>query len=176
VTSHTTPPNRHAKRNSPDVNSLHESPATAPQAREGSERRSLAPSHKQALARGRSEAAIVNRYLLALGTTKRRGRPISKERMTTRVDAAHQQLAASTGLAKLLAAQELRDLEHALSEIRQRDPANLRSLEAAFVRVAARFSVRRGISYGAWREVGVPAAILQRAKIRRGTSQTRSAE
>jgi len=155
-----------------DVSASRGTPEPARRSRSGPERRSLAPSHKQALAQGRAESAIVNRYLLALGTTKRRGRPLSKERMTRRFDAAHRQLAASTGLAKLVAAQEIRDLKGALDELAQRDPQRLRSLEDAFVRVARRFSERRGISYEAWREVGVPAAILRRAKVARRANHT----
>ena len=40
-------------------------------------------------------------------------------------------------------------------------------LEAEFVVVAADSGARRGISYEAWREAGVAAAVLKRAGIRR---------
>jgi hypothetical protein len=39
-------------------------------------------------------------------------------------------------------------------------------LTSAFVEVARPFADERGISYGAWREAGVPVAVLQRANIR----------
>jgi len=44
----------------------------------------------------------------------------------------------------------------------------MKGLEAAFVKVAKPFCDKRGISYGAWREAGVPAAVLKRVGIARG--------
>jgi hypothetical protein len=44
-------------------------------------------------------------------------------------------------------------------------PALFDALEREFVYVAKSFSHRRGISYGAWLEVGVSAQVLQRADI-----------
>jgi hypothetical protein len=38
-------------------------------------------------------------------------------------------------------------------------------LEEAFVAVARSYGERHGISYAAWRELGVPAAVLRRAGI-----------
>ena len=39
------------------------------------------------------------------------------------------------------------------------------ALEREFVEVAKQFAQRRGISYDAWRDVGVPEAVLLRAGI-----------
>ena len=39
------------------------------------------------------------------------------------------------------------------------------ALEREFVTVAKRFAACRGISYEAWRDVGVPEHVLQRAEI-----------
>ena len=39
--------------------------------------------------------------------------------------------------------------------------------EEGFVEVAASFSERRGISYAAWREIGIAPAVLRRAGISR---------
>jgi hypothetical protein len=47
------------------------------------------------------------------------------------------------------------------------DEVDLGTIEDAFVKVAASYSARQGISYASWREVGVPAAVLKRAKISR---------
>lgn len=44
-------------------------------------------------------------------------------------------------------------------------PAVFAALEHEFVYVAKTFSRRRGISYDAWREVGVSALVLQRCDI-----------
>jgi hypothetical protein len=43
-------------------------------------------------------------------------------------------------------------------------------LEAGFVDCAAAYSARKGISYAAWREVGVPAATLKTAGVSRSRS------
>ena len=72
----------------------------------------------------------------------------------------------STGVAKVLAAQEVRDLRARLAETGG-DTTTAKTLEASFVKVARQFSVNRGISYAAWRDAGVPAAVLQRAGIAR---------
>jgi hypothetical protein len=45
---------------------------------------------------------------------------------------------------------------------------DLTALEEGFIAAAAAYGERKGISYAAWREVGVPAAILKRAGISRG--------
>jgi hypothetical protein len=44
---------------------------------------------------------------------------------------------------------------------------DLSSLEAEFVKVAQGYSDRQGISYAAWREVGVEASVLKKAGISR---------
>jgi hypothetical protein len=45
---------------------------------------------------------------------------------------------------------------------------DLSELERAFVAVARQYGERKGISYNAWREAGVDAAVLKRAGIGRG--------
>jgi hypothetical protein len=47
------------------------------------------------------------------------------------------------------------------------DAVDIEELEDAFVGIAASYSVRQGISYQSWREVGVPASVLARAGISR---------
>ena len=48
------------------------------------------------------------------------------------------------------------------------ETTDISELEDAFVEVAVSYSGRKGITYSAWREVGVPAATLKRAGISRG--------
>jgi hypothetical protein len=45
---------------------------------------------------------------------------------------------------------------------------DLDELAGEFIEVAANYSERHGISYAAWREAGVPAAVLRDAGIGRG--------
>jgi len=58
------------------------------------------------------------------------------------------------------------DLERALSA--PAETVDISELESAFADVAASYSGRKGITYSAWREVGVPAVVLKRAGISRG--------
>ena len=44
---------------------------------------------------------------------------------------------------------------------------DISALEDDFVRVAHSYSSRRGISYAAWREIGVDAAVLKKAGLTR---------
>ena len=47
---------------------------------------------------------------------------------------------------------------------------DLTALEKDFVKSAKSYSQRKGITYGAWREFGVPAEVLRKAGISRGSS------
>ena len=47
------------------------------------------------------------------------------------------------------------------------DGADLAGFETAFVEVAESFSDRQGISYAAWRTVGVAPTVLKRAGVSR---------
>ena len=50
------------------------------------------------------------------------------------------------------------------------DAPDLEGLEAGFVEYAKAYSERKGITYAAWREAGVPASILKDAGIKRTRS------
>ena len=56
-----------------------------------------------------------------------------------------------------------------LEAIEQASSIDLSALEASFVDHAAAYGGRRDISYAAWREIGVSAATLKAAGIRRST-------
>jgi hypothetical protein len=129
--------------------------------------RKLSASHKRALAEGRTMAATVNRYLAAVTTPGRRGRPVSEETLTLRLVDARARLKTEVGVNKVLAAQEVRDLQAKLARLGTDKAGDLKRLEAAFVKVAKQFSENRGVAYGAWRDAGVPAEVLKRAGIAR---------
>ena len=59
------------------------------------------------------------------------------------------------------------DLQAELEQL-QGGGVDLTELEASFVKVAADYGARKGISYTAWREGGVDAAVLKKAGIKRG--------
>ena len=69
-------------------------------------------------------------------------------------------------MARLALVQERMDLDAALAAAET--TVDLTALEDGFVEAAAGYGERKGISYAAWREVGVPAAVLKRAGVSRG--------
>ena len=50
------------------------------------------------------------------------------------------------------------------------DTVDITELEAEFIKVAKAYSTRNGISYAAWRAIGVEAAVLKAAHIARSDS------
>ncbi|MGO9874898.1 MAG: hypothetical protein ACLPVY_13980 [Acidimicrobiia bacterium] len=132
-----------------------------------SQQRTLSVSHKRALAEGRTMSATVDRYLSSVNTPKRRGRKVSKAALEQRLAVARTNARSARGVAKVLAAQEIRDLQTRIANIRSASGTDLKSLEAEFVKIAKRFGDNRGIGYGAWRDAGVPAVVLKKAGIAR---------
>jgi hypothetical protein len=128
--------------------------------------RKMTASHKAALAKGREMSSIVDRYLQAVNVPKKRGRKVSTATLRKRLAAAQETARTSTGVAKVLAAQEVRDLRARLAAS-DATPTDTKSLEASFVKIARNFSDNRGITYAAWRDAGVPPAVLQKAGIAR---------
>ena len=129
--------------------------------------RSLSSAHKNALAAGRTESAVVNRYLSALNTPKKRGRKVSAATLRARLQSAETRARAALGVDRLLAHQEARDLRARIAADARSAATDLKALERDFERVAKSFSERRGIRYGSWRDAGVPAPVLKRAGIPR---------
>jgi hypothetical protein len=67
--------------------------------------------------------------------------------------------------AKLL--QERKDLEKALAADPSENAVDMSELEAGFIANASGYALSKGISYGVWREMGVPASVLAEAGIGR---------
>lgn len=127
----------------------------------------MSAEHKAAMEQGRAEGRIVRDYLEALRSSKpKRGRKRTPESIKSRLDKIEQDLMEATALDELKLVQERRDLEAELAAMD--DGVDLAELEDKFVGVARSYGDRKGISYGSWREVGVPAAALKRAGIGRG--------
>jgi hypothetical protein len=129
--------------------------------------RKLSASHKQALAEGRTMSATVDRYLSAVNTPKRRGRKVSKSALVERLAEARARAKSATGVDKVLAAQDVRDLQTRIANMSAASGTDIKSLEGAFVKIAKRFGENRGIGYGAWRDAGVPATVLKKAGVAR---------
>lgn len=125
----------------------------------------MSAEHKAALAQGRTEARAIKAYLQALESRKP-GRPVTPESLQQRIAALEQKIAAETDpLARLELRQQQLDAEDALKDVKAQ--AGFSDLEAEFVKYAGSYSERKGISYTAWRDSGVPAATLRKAGIPR---------
>ena len=125
----------------------------------------MSNEHKTALAQGRLEARAIKAYLGAIGTRKR-GRPVTRETLTARIQRLDGQIVTEPNPLKALDLRQAR-LEAQQHLTRLEDAVDLNALEKEFVAHAAAYSGRKGISYAAWREAGVPAAALQKAGVRR---------
>ena len=142
------------------------SAATAPKARK---KTPMSTDHKAALAKGREEGRTVRQYLEALESTKpRRGRKRTPESIRKRLAAIEAILPESEPLNRLHLVEEKQRLEAELAH--SGDVVDLAALEKSFVKVARQYGDRKGISYSAWRTVGVSASVLQQAKISRSRS------
>ncbi len=129
----------------------------------------MSEAHKAALAVGREQGRAVRKYLEALEANKpKRGRKRTPESMKKRLDRIAQEIATADPLKRLQLVQERMDLEQQLESVDAK--VDLSKLEKGFIKAAAPYSERKGISYAAWRELGVPAATLKAAGISRGGS------
>lgn len=128
----------------------------------------MSNEHKAALAEGRDQGRAVRRYLEALEANKpRRGRKRSAESVKKRLAAIESEIATADPLKRVHLVQERSDLQDALES--SESNVDLAQLEKDFVKSAAPYSERKGITYATWREVGVPAAVLEKAGITRSS-------
>jgi len=126
----------------------------------------MTKAHKQALAAGRAEGKIVRDYLEALKRTKpKRGRKRTPESIKRRLNTIKNEYENVDAVTQLKYAQERLDLAIELAELTAK--VDIGPLEKAFVRIAKGYGERNGITYSAWREIGVDAAVLKRAGIGR---------
>jgi hypothetical protein len=116
----------------------------------------------------RQNAGAVRRYLEAIGTSRgRRGRRRTPDSIRKRLGTIETALADAGALQRLQLVQERLDLTDELASLEAKP--DLQPLEDAFVEAAKAYGEAKGISYTAWRELGVPAEVLKRA----GIAQTR---
>ncbi len=129
----------------------------------------MSAEHKQALATGREEGRPVRQYLVALDAHKpKRGRKRTPESIERRLERVEDELLSADPLSRVLLVQEQIDLNAELGNTVE--VIDVGALEDGFVNAAAGYSERKGISYAAWRTVGVNADVLQRAGIPRTRS------
>lgn len=129
--------------------------------------RSMSDEHKAALAEGREQGRAVRRYLEALEAHKpRRGRKRNPDNIARRLTRIDEELPGADPLTRVHLRQERIDLERELAAGSQK--VDLEGLENEFAAAAGPYSLRKGISYDAWRAVGVEPRVLKAAGIGRG--------
>lgn len=126
----------------------------------------MSQQHKDALAQGRRESRAISAYLAALGE-RRPGRPVSADSLQRQLDDVVAKLEGTDSPIKRVDLLQKRiDLEESLSRVQ--GASDIAELEANFIDNVAGYSARKKVSYKAWREAGVPAAVLKKAGISRG--------
>ena len=129
-------------------------------------KKAMTADHKEALAVGRAEGRAVRAYLEALESSRpKRGRRRTKESIAARLESLAEQMESADPLKRLQLAQEELDLTDELARMDQ--AVDIGDLEAEFAKVASSYAERKGISYNAFRQVGVPASVLKTAGIGR---------
>lgn len=126
----------------------------------------MTDEHKEALAKGRRQGKAVRDYLAALEQQSRRGPKQTPERLEARIAELRTRIDDEENPAKRVELiQERIDLEERLKDTE--DAVDIEALEEDFVAAVKEYSERKGISYSAWRELGVPAATLRNAGVPR---------
>jgi hypothetical protein len=127
---------------------------------------SVTEEHKAAMAQGRVEGRAIAAYLEALEQHRpKRGRKRTAESIDKQLAEIDDKLASANAITRLTLVQQRLDLQRERETIGA--TVDLSALEDAFVGAAKGYSQRKGISYAAWREIGVPADVLKRAGITR---------
>ena len=129
-------------------------------------KKEMSDEHKAALAKGRAQGRAVRDYLEAVEEGSKPGRRLSQDEIRAKIEGLHQQIEDEDNAAKRVELIQKRlDYEERLSKVE--DAPDMEALESAFVDAAKEYSERKGITYTAWREAGVPAAVLKQAGVPR---------
>lgn len=132
-------------------------------------KKKMSEDHKAALAKGRAQGKAVRDYLEALEKERTRGRLPDRATLESQIEGVQELIDAEENPAKRVELIQRR-LDHEERLVAMDDEPDMAALEDAFVDACEEYSQRKGITYRAWREAGVPAATLKRAGIRRTRS------
>ncbi len=120
--------------------------------------------HKESLARGRREGHIVRSYLRALEAGSKSAEGSDPEWLALERRRIETRLAGGVDpLERLELIQKRTEIERQLAG--PQPGTSFEELEQGFVAVIAGYATRRGVSYWALREVGVPGDVLERAGV-----------
>lgn len=126
----------------------------------------MSDEHKAALAEGRRQGRAVRDYLAVIDQDRRRGPRLTAEQIGQRIREVQTQIDLEDDPVKRLDLVQRRlDYEDRLGVAEEE--VDMAALEEGFVAVANAYGQRKGISYTAWREIGVSAPVLKRAGVPR---------
>lgn len=130
----------------------------------------MSDEHKASLAEGRNQSRVVREYLDALTAHQpKRGRKRTPESIEKRLGEIDTRL--SVEPSSLTRLQMIAERDRLRAELnRLTGNVDLTELEGQFVKVVREYSERKGISYQAWREMGVPPAVLREAGLGRSVA------
>jgi hypothetical protein len=129
-------------------------------------KRIVSDDQKSAMAEGRAQSRAISPYLEALEAYRpKRGRKRTPESVDRRLQAIDGELESANQIKRLSLIQERLDLLDERKNLNRK--VDLSSYEKAFVANAKSYGERRGISYQAWRQLGVPPSVLKQAGISR---------
>jgi hypothetical protein len=112
------------------------------------------------------QVRIVRRYLSTLDAQRPgRGPKRAAEAIANRLLKIDELLISADPISRLHLTQERIDLDAESIRLGNGNEADLGELEVEFVRVAKPYGDRHGVTYSAWRQVGVEADVLERAGI-----------
>jgi hypothetical protein len=139
-------------------------------AKKSTGKKKLSDSHLEALALGREEGRAVRRYLEALETNRpKRGRKRTGDTVQRQLGEVTARLTRANALDRVQLLQRKMDLEQELAVLEAGEGVDLSELEAGFIEAAKGYSERKGITYAAWREVGIEPRVLKAAGISRSS-------
>jgi len=111
----------------------------------------------------------VRRYLVALEKHQpKRGRPRTPKTLEDRIRKIDAEYEQADPLRRLHLEQRRLDLENQLAELVAAQGEAPAQLEDAFAEAASDYAAKHGITYAAWRRLGVPARVLRKAGVSRG--------
>jgi hypothetical protein len=129
-------------------------------------KRIVTDEHKAAMAEGRTQSRAVSSYLEALEMHRpKRGRKRTTDSIDKRLATIETELPTANPIKRLSLIQERLDLTNERGTLGT--SVDISEYEDEFVAAAGTYSQRKGISYSAWRELGVPPSVLKRAGISR---------
>ena len=124
----------------------------------------MSTAHKDAMAAGRVMGRTVKSYLTALEANRpKRGRKRTTDSISRRLEAINHTYEEAEPLKRLALAQERMNLEQELRGLE--NSVDLSTLEAEFTKIARDYSASKGLTYDAWRQVGVSSDVLRKAGI-----------